>query len=305
MNTVELDQLVKKISKEIYKYADIHNKRLAPTMYKALFQKIAERNGVTGDILDMIDVNIFIEDESRKIELEKERNLSKLHSDISKKVDDLVMQTGLYSKIIRDADSIERIKNSTSNYLSLLNISKQDLLDDKKSLEHITDMIFKDSLTGLLNRRFMNIFLKKEFARQKRYGSVLSIMMLDIDKFKAVNDTYGHFVGDKVLHSISELLKNSIRTSDMAVRYGGEEMVLICPLTNLEGAKMLAEKLRYMISKLRFQVKSGIFSVTGSFGVTECRQKDDKDGLPIEALHRMDDALYQSKNNGRNIVTAL
>ncbi len=305
MNTVELDQLVKKISQEIYKYSDNHHKRLTPMMYKKLFIKTADGNGVSKDILNMLDVSMFIDNESMRLRLEKEENLSKLHHDISRKVDTLVEQTGLYSKKIKNADSIDVIKNKTSDYLSLLNISKQGLLNDKKSLEHISDMIFRDPLTGLLNRRFMNIFLKKEFYRQKRYGSALSIMMLDIDKFKAVNDTYGHLIGDKVLHSISKLLKNSIRESDMAVRYGGEEMVLICPLTNLEEAKMLAEKLRYLISKLRFQVKSGIFSVTVSFGVAECKKEDDKDGLPMDTLSRMDDALYQSKHNGRNMVTAL
>ncbi len=305
MNTLELDQLVKKISQEIYKYSDNHHKRLTPMMYKKLFIKTADGNGVSKDILNMLDVSMFIDNESMRLRLEKEENLSKLHHDISRKVDTLVEQTGLYSKKIKNADSIEVIKNKTSDYLSLLNISKQGLLNDKKSLEHISDMIFRDPLTGLLNRRFMNIFLKKEFYRQKRYGSALSIMMLDIDKFKAVNDTYGHLIGDKVLRSISKLLKNSIRESDMAVRYGGEEMVLICPLTNLEEAKMLAEKLRYLISKLRFQVKSGIFSVTVSFGVAECKKEDDKDGLPMDTLSRMDDALYQSKHNGRNMVTAL
>ncbi len=305
MNTVELDQLVKKISQEIYKYSDNHHKRLTPIIYKKLFLKIADSNGVSEDTLNMLDVSIFINDESMKLRLEKEENLSKLHHDISLRVDNLVEQTGLYSKSIKNADSIKLIKNKTSDYLSLLNISKQDLLNDKKSLEHISDMIFRDPLTGLLNRRFMNVFLKKEFYRQKRYGSALSIMMLDIDKFKAVNDTYGHLIGDKVLHSISKLLKNSIRESDMAVRYGGEEMILICPLTNLEEAKMLAEKLRYLISKLRFQVKSGIFSVTVSFGVAECKKEDNKDGLPIDTLSRMDNALYQSKHNGRNMVTAL
>ncbi len=305
MGTVELNQLVKKISQEIYKYSDNHHKRLTPMMYKKLFLKVANDKGITKDILDMIDVSTFIDDETMKLRLEKEENLSKLHNDISHKVDNLVEQTDLYSKSIKSADSIELIKNRTSDYLSLLNISKQDLLNDKKSLEHISDMIFRDPLTGLLNRRFMHIFLKKEFSRQKRYSSTLSIIMLDIDKFKAVNDTYGHLIGDKVLHSISKLLKNSIRGSDVAVRYGGEEMVLICPLTNLEEAKMLAEKLRYLISKLRFQVKSGIFSVTVSFGVAECKKEDDKDGLPMDTLSRMDDALYQSKHNGRNMVTAL
>jgi len=166
-------------------------------------------------------------------------------------------------------------------------------------------MIFKDPLTGLLNRRFMNMILKREFYRLKRYGTELSIIIADIDKFKDVNDTYGHMVGDRVLSSIAELLINSSRSSDTIVRYGGEEIIIICPSTNIKCATLLAEKLRYLLSKLKFKVKSKLFSVTLSFGVAECRVDDGEDELPIKALKRMDDALYQSKRNGRNKVSAL
>ncbi len=304
MNKSAINASVKRISSKVYKYAEDKNKGLVPTFYKILFKKIARKLGFTDEDLEMFDSELFIENRQKALETKRSKDLSKVHGSISDKVKKLLLATVSYSSKIKNSRELKDLSKDTLEYLSKLNKAKKGLEADETILSNIADMIFKDPLTGLLNRRFMNIILKREFYRLKRYGTELSIIIADIDKFKDVNDTYGHMVGDKVLSSIAELLINSSRSSDTIIRYGGEEIIIICPSTNIKCAALLAEKLRYLLSKLKFKVKSKLFSVTLSFGVAECRVDDGEDELPIKALKRMDDALYQSKRNGRNKVSA-
>ncbi len=305
MNKLDIDIAVKNISSEVYKFAQEHKKRLVPTTYKTLFKKIAKKLGFKDKDLEMFDSGLFVENQQKTLETKRSEDLSKVHSSISEKVKQLLSATSQYSNKIKTSKKLSELSNETIQYLSKLNQTKERLKGDEKILNNIADMIFKDPLTGLLNRRFMNMVLKREFYRLKRYSIPLSVMIADIDRFKNVNDTYGHISGDIVLSNIAELLRDSSRSSDTAVRYGGEEMIVICPATNREQAMILAEKFRYCISKLKFQVKEKLFSVTASFGVTECKAEDEQDEIPVKALERMDRALYQSKKNGRNKVTAL
>lgn len=121
--------------------------------------------------------------------------------------------------------------------------------------------------------------------------------MLDLDKFKSVNDTYGHQAGDEVLKELALILKTNVRESDIVGRWGGEEFIIIAPNTNMEDAVKLAEKLREKISEFKFSFAG---HKTGSFGVATYRVGDDEKSL----IKRADDALYHAKESGRNKVVS-
>ncbi|MCH8156947.1 MAG: GGDEF domain-containing protein [Nitrospinae bacterium] len=155
-----------------------------------------------------------------------------------------------------------------------------------------------DGLTGITNRPQMQRVLQSEFERSTRYDAPLSIIILDLDHFKDVNDTYGHPKGDEVLMALSSLLKQVCRANDVAARYGGEEFLLILPQTTVKGAFKIAERVRKELSKLRFTENGAEFGVTASCGVAELDQSVMKD---VGSLVRMaDQALYKAKNSGRN-----
>jgi len=156
-------------------------------------------------------------------------------------------------------------------------------------------LAFTDSLTQLYNRNRIDESLTQEVIRYERYKSVFSVILLDIDHFKQVNDNYGHPVGDQVLVDVSRLLKLYSREVDIVGRWGGEEFLIVMPETNLYDAKTQAESLRVHIQSHDFLEVS---SVTASFGVAAIR----KDECNNKLVARADVALYKAKNKGRNLV---
>lgn len=172
----------------------------------------------------------------------------------------------------------------------------------QKKLEHLNAILeiqaYTDPLTQIYNRTFFNIQLEKEISRAKRYGTVLGLILFDIDNFKQINDTAGHLAGDRILKGITDLCKKNIRTSDIFARWGGEEFVVLVPESPDQAATALADKLRSCIEKTDFSFKS---IITCSFGITEYKVQEDKE----EFVHRADKALYHSKQTGKNRVTLL
>jgi diguanylate cyclase (GGDEF)-like protein len=154
-----------------------------------------------------------------------------------------------------------------------------------------------DNLTKIYNRSKFNELLDEKIKLSKRYNLPLSVILFDIDFFKIINDTFGHLGGDKVLTELAELINNNIRNTDVFARWGGEEFIIIAPLTPLKDAKRFAEKLRVIIEKHDFEDAG---SITCSFGVTQYVINETEHKL----LARTDKALYEAKNNGRNIVVA-
>lgn len=152
-----------------------------------------------------------------------------------------------------------------------------------------------DTLTGLSNRLKLNETLAAEFQRAHRYETAFSLMICDVDHFKQVNDTYGHPVGDSVLARISQLLRDGIRNTDLAARWGGEEFVIVCPHASEQTAFHVAEKLRALIEATRFET---VGQVHCSFGVATFMPGDTPDSL----MARADAALYSAKQAGRNRV---
>lgn len=163
----------------------------------------------------------------------------------------------------------------------------------KKRLEL---MAVTDGLTGLYNHRFIFERLEEETAKVSRYGRPLSVIMLDIDNFKRVNDTFGHRTGDEVIQSVANSIMANIRKTDVAGRYGGEEFLVLLPETDLKAARVVAEKIRSTVNQLSFATSA--LSVTISAGVAEAEK-----GETFEALiTRVDTKLYQAKRNGKNRV---
>ncbi len=161
--------------------------------------------------------------------------------------------------------------------------------------EQLKNMAFKDSLTGLFNHRAFEQMLAVECDRVFRYGDTFSLIMLDIDWFKDVNDRYGHQAGDKVLRAVADKIKESVRKSDMVFRYGGEEFMVIMPNTGISNALKLAERIRRNIE--RMSIIPG-HKITLSQGLTQY-----KDGLsPSDLVRKADIALYEAKNKGKNRI---
>jgi polar amino acid transport system substrate-binding protein len=157
-----------------------------------------------------------------------------------------------------------------------------------------------DPLTQLYNRRYFHNIAEDMKALSIREKKPMSIIMIDIDFFKKVNDTYGHIIGDKVLIMLSSILKKHTRKSDIVARFGGEEFVILLPDTNLAGALEIAQKLRMLVAKEIISVEGNTsFSITISLGATEVLENDRN---VDSAIDRADKALYKAKENGRNCV---
>ncbi|QCU90362.1 sensor domain-containing diguanylate cyclase [Thiomicrorhabdus sediminis] len=189
------------------------------------------------------------------------------------------------------------------------NLSLEYLLEDKnaelefsnKQLEYkikqIETLSTTDALTKVGNRRNFEITLNNEVARAKRYHHPLSMIMLDIDFFKKINDEHGHQTGDEVLIGLAGMLKEQLRENDCIARWGGEEFVMILPETTLYQAHILSERFREMISGLHF---SKGLTITCSFGVSEFEKDEETDDF----FSRIDRFVYQAKERGRNCVVA-
>ncbi len=172
--------------------------------------------------------------------------------------------------------------------------------DDVTRLCHLEHENVTDPLMGIYNRRYLDRSLSQEVAKARRYGLELSVMMIDIDYFKRVNDSFGHSVGDRVLQSLARLLDNSVRDFDRVFRYGGEEIVLLLPYTGIDGAMVLADRLRGWVEERVMVEHAGQeISITISCGISSfCPDSDDEGTL----MARADEALYRAKRLGRNRV---
>lgn len=172
-------------------------------------------------------------------------------------------------------------------------------LENARYVRRIETLAVTDGLTGLSNHREFQKRLEEEIQRAKRYRRSLSLLMIDVDRFKLVNDVYGHQFGDTVLKKISRLILSGIRDVDIAARYGGEEFVLIVPETSVEGAFVVAERIRSMIFDEVFVTDTKVrIQVTVSIGLAGLTDRDDR----VTLLACADQALYAAKTAGRNRV---
>ncbi len=176
---------------------------------------------------------------------------------------------------------------------------KQEAMAATQRAERFEQEMFTDPLTGASNRRFYDKCIKEEFERFLRYRRTFSTMILDVDHFKSVNDTYGHATGDTCLKEIIKRVSPLLRGNDTLARFGGEEFVIILPETDAAGARDAGEKLRKAVEKIEFVHREDTFRITISLGVTSTLPEDKS---PADLFNRMDMALYDAKKGGRNRV---
>jgi len=170
----------------------------------------------------------------------------------------------------------------------------------KRAMQDLQEQAITDPLTGLLNRRYLREYLPRELMRAGRNGTTLALVMADIDHFKRINDAFGHDAGDLVLRELGTLLRNSVRASDIACRFGGEEFALVMPESSLEGARQKAEAIRAAVKALGLKYRElPLGPITASFGVALFPLHADK---PDSLLRAADEALYHAKGGGRDRV---
>ena len=170
-------------------------------------------------------------------------------------------------------------------------------LDNARLFSEVQQLATTDSLTGIFNRRHFFALARGEVERSRRYQYPLSLIMLDIDHFKQVNDTYGHATGDMILQQIAQRCRKNLRETDIFGRYGGEEFVVLLPLTDLENARLVAERLRLEAAEVGRE--ANVEGVTISLGVAAMSGSGED---PESLLGKADQALYAAKQAGRNRV---
>ena len=258
-----------------YKHDEMEN--LQRDFVKQLREVVAENTefgvhlGLEIDALDEASKINQIEDR-KKIILASMKKISESHTELAKKFD------------------------AAQNYLSIIESDKQKLSDE---LDRARMLSLTDDLTRLPNRRAFIRRLDDEVSRVKRYGFPLSLVLIDIDHFKQVNDEYGHAAGDKVLQVYAEKILSIFRHHDMIARYGGEEFAVLLPNTDLEGVMRALDKVKSNVPNVEIKMNGmSIPAPTFSAGVTEYRAPES----PSQLIERADHALYRAKRLGRNRI---
>ena len=179
-----------------------------------------------------------------------------------------------------------------------LKLLQDELREANRRLESLADT---DGLTGLYNRRYFDGLLVREVQRTARYKTPLGVVLLDLDHFKQVNDTFGHSMGDEVLRNVSRIVNSSVRVTDSAARYGGEEIAIVFTQTTAQGVSEVTERLRQRLADFTHEHEGKSLQNTASFGISVC---DGRGVMPtvLELVNRADRALYRAKHTGRNRV---
>lgn len=282
-----------------------NNVNLTPYNYYKLFIETATQNG-----LNLTDLKKYLYEEYKEDELTdqiKERierivdNVKKEISNASQNISEtLIAQENLHLEDVSNAyEEIEKLKKINLSLKMNLEKAMRNIDLERESLEKVKVKVYRDSLTGLYLREYLQVKLKENLYYMERYGRIFSLFMIDVDDFKDINDKFGHQIGDNVLWQIGNLIKKNIRSSDIPVRYGGDEFVVLMPETDINSAKKVAEKFTDKMSKVIFKKKDEEFKVTFSIGLTCVRKDDTLDSI----MERVDAALYSSKRSGKNSIT--
>jgi diguanylate cyclase len=282
-----------------------NNVNLTPYNYYKLFIETATQNG-----LNLTDLKKYLYEEYKEDELTdqiKERiqriidNVKKEISNASQNISEsLIAQENLNLEDASNAyEEIEKLKKINLSLKMNLEKAMRNIDLERESLEKVKVKVYRDSLTGLYLREYLQVKLKENLYYMERYGRIFSLFMIDVDDFKDINDKFGHQIGDNVLWQIGNLIKKNIRSSDIPVRYGGDEFVILMPETDINSAKKVAEKFTDKMSKVIFKKKDEEFKVTFSIGLTCVRKDDTLDSI----MERVDAALYSSKRSGKNSIT--
>jgi diguanylate cyclase (GGDEF)-like protein len=201
-----------------------------------------------------------------------------------------------FLKTDKPKDELDHLRNNLVDTTLTIGRLLSELEEKNRELQ---ELAYYDPLTGLPNRRFFFEHASLIFEEVKRYEKPLSLLVIDTDRFKKINDTYGHDVGDVVLKTFADVIRGIVRKSDICARFGGEEFVVLLPNTDLEGAKVLAERIKTAVSKNIVEQGSIVIVFTVSIGISQYRK-----GMQniYELIKEADIALYRAKKGGRNRV---
>jgi len=241
-------------------------------------------------------------------------NLSRVISDLKKDMEDQDSSLVSHKNNIAKAQTIDdyveiaailigeigSMIESNRSVREKLKNAEEIINEQNRNLAKLVTETMTDHLTTVLNKRGFDKRLEEEYIRYKRYDGKLSLITLDIDHFKEVNDNYGHLFGDKALRSFAQLLRKNIREADILARVGGEEFSILLPETDLEGAVNAAEKIHGILNNSIIKIDGKRIKLVASFGVAVLRQGESK----LDFIDRGDQALYLSKKEGRNRVSS-
>ncbi len=192
-------------------------------------------------------------------------------------------------------ERIDQLRRINNQVLSRLEQARRELEHQKERIEVLAELATKDPLTGCLSRKMLSDAIDKSLYNLHRYGKPFSLIMMDFDNFKEINDRYGHNTGDMVLVKFSRTIKDNIRETDQLFRYGGDEFTLLLPETAGKSACAVANKLRDRVLSLTFIARKEEFYISVSFGVTSAREGDTRSSV----IERVDSALYRAKKEHR------
>ncbi|MGC8902719.1 MAG: diguanylate cyclase [Fervidobacterium sp.] len=222
------------------------------------------------------------------LNISEESTLQKVEH--KRKIDDRIISlTLMYDKLPKLATErcLENILNILFSYI-----------DRIYYIQKLEEASFKDPLTGLYNRRYFMLSLRNEIRRVKRYSTESTVVMIDLDGLKSINDKYGHDKGDIAIKSLAHVMISNTRGTDVCARFGGDEFVIILPQTNLLGAKKILERMRKELEQINNKLHEP-FKISFSAGVTLIDKSDDDEGISV--LKRADELLYKAKSSGKNI----
>ncbi len=317
------------VGSEILKEWGIPENIYMPIAYHHKQQECpAELNNIV-DVLLISDISSSVYHSSKRIEkLGELRNLLQNRLDItedeaSEFIDSVAEKTveilstfeidasdiKPYSLILEEAnEELGKLNLSYEQLVMELKLAKKKAMDLAKEAweanEKLKEIAIKDGLTNIYNHRYFQELLDKELTRAERYSRTLSLILIDIDHFKKINDTFGHHQGDEVLRSVAEIFEQAVRRPDIAARYGGEEFAVVLPETDIQGAVVLAERIRQEVEKMEIKLNDQSIKVTISLGITTYNPSIDRK-TKKDLIEAADNALYKSKKTGRNRISII
>lgn len=292
---------------QLFEYARIQAEQERQEVERFLLQMTEQLQKLDQEVTGIGSAGTQLTDGQHRMDSEMQSQVSHLHATVQQATDLDELKSTIAERLNLIQDRLRGHKNETEQLvqnfeqrIDLLTTRLGDMEQETVTLrEHVEQArveAFTDALTGLNNRHAFDCRLEEEYVRWNRYKYPLSMIVVDVDHFKKVNDTYGHLAGDKVLHVIGTHLKRATRKVDFPARYGGEEFVILLPEVDLQGARIVAEKIRQAVEEKPFHSAENRVNITVSCGVAAFRKGDGRK-TPFE---RADEALYLAKREGRN-----
>lgn len=301
-----------------YDYLLFSNPGLNKTINELLENNAKFYSRLSGTIYDHFYSNEVLEFQAQAL-TKAAADFMTMSSDMERSLEDVASQSARYQKVLADTSKqmagvnspdelqpfldelmaeTEEALNTHGNFATKISEANQIINNLKAELKSQTALAKIDELTKLYNRRHFNFEAPQLIAQCESNGQSLSIITFDLDFFKKINDTWGHNFGDKVLVVCAEIIRKAARVTDLAVRMGGEEFLLLCTNLDINGAARVAERIRLAIAETDITIRGNSLPVTVSAGVAQYVKGEDV----LTLVERADKAMYQAKNEGRNTV---